>query len=278
MMTAVELPKPRRGSVEQVLDVARVGVKFGGVTAIEDVSFGVGRGEIVAIVGPNGAGKTTLLNAICGIAPVHDGTVLHAGVDITRRGPTTVSRAGVGRSFQNPQLIEQKSVLDNVLCGLHCAMGYSLGHQVFRPNLVARREREAHERALALLDTLELVGTAETAVSALPYGSRKLVDIARAALTARSLLLLDEPTSGLDDHEQASLRQSLPALRGAAGVAIVLVEHHMDFVEAVADTVVCLRSGSVCIIGATAQVLNSAIFAGVLAGDVGTEHRTGLRG
>jgi len=221
----------------------------------------------VAVIGPNGAGKTTLLNAICGLVPKANGEVRHYGRDLTNTHPTAIARTGVGRSFQDPRLIDSFSVLENVLCGAHTTIGYSLADQVFRRRKVGKREGEARADAMELLDRFGLAHLADVEAGRLAYGPRKMVDIIRATISRPSILLLDEPSSGLDRAERARIGNMMRKIHGEFHIPMIIVEHHMDLVRAVTDRVLGLASGSVALDGPTGEVLDSAAFRVTMMGE-----------
>lgn len=253
-------------SNETVLSVSGATVTFGGLTAVRDVSFDLGGTDVLAIIGPNGAGKSTMLNAISGLVPLHSGQIRCAGTEIGGLSAWRVAACGVGRGFQDPVLVEELSVLQNVLVGAHRCIDYGLFHQLLFSRRVRREEERFIERALQVLDFFGLHDQALEPARSLPYGSRKLVDIARAMVSGPRVLLLDEPSSGLDRVERKALEQALLALRGERRVAIVVVEHHMDLVRAVASHVLVLQAGAKTMSGDAAEVLDSVAAREVLAG------------
>jgi len=256
-----------RNEGRTAIDVRAVSVSFGGVRALTDVSASVDAREIVAVIGPNGAGKTTLLNAICGVVGKSNGEVRHFGRDVTNARPTKIVQGGLGRSFQDPRLIDSATVLENVLCGAHATIGYSIADQIVRRRKVARLERAATARALELLDLVNLGKLAHVPAGQLAYGPRKMIDIIRATLPRPSVLLLDEPSSGLDPIERAGVERMLLAIHTEFGIPMLVVEHHMDLVRAVADRVLGLVSGMVAMQGPTASVLDSDEFRATMTGD-----------
>jgi ABC-type branched-subunit amino acid transport system ATPase component len=239
-----------------VLRVKDLSVHFGGLPALQSLSLEVARGEAIAVVGPNGAGKTTLLNAISGlIRPNVRGEIEIDGVPSAKRSPVAIARLGVGRSFQHPPLIDSESVLENVMVGQHLRFVESIGNRVLRPWRARRFEGRPLKEAMAVLEMLGIARLAATKVGLLPYGTRKLVDIARAVASGSHLLLLDEPTSGLDEGEQNDLAQLVSELHGLTGITLIIVEHHMNVVRAVATRVVALETGAVAELGSVEQVL-----------------------
>jgi ABC-type branched-subunit amino acid transport system ATPase component len=252
--TPHDAPRP------SAIEVRGLSVAFGGLRALTDVSASVSADHIVAVIGPNGAGKTTLLNAVCGLVPKASGEVRHYGKDLTTAHPTVISRAGVGRSFQDPRLIDSLSLVENVLCGAHATIGYSLADQVARRHMVRKREGKARADALELLDLFGLVHMADMAAGRLAYGPRKMVDIVRATISRPSILLLDEPSSGLDRAERARIGSMMQMIHREFHIPMMVVEHHMDLVRAVTHRVLGLASGSVALEGPTSDVLDSAEF------------------
>jgi branched-chain amino acid transport system ATP-binding protein len=252
---------------KSAIDVQALHVAFGGVRALTDITTSVNAREIVAIVGPNGAGKTTLLNAICGLVRKSAGVVLHFGDDITNSTPTKIANGGIGRSFQDPRLVDDATVLQNILTGAHATIGYSIGDQIFRRRKVAQRERAAEAEARELLDLVGLADLADVHADQLAYGPRKMVDILRAAISKPGVLLLDEPSSGLDLAERALVEQTLLRLHRELDLPMLVVEHHLDLVRTVADKVLCLVSGTVAMQGPTTQILDSDEFRATITGE-----------
>jgi branched-chain amino acid transport system ATP-binding protein len=248
-----------------------VSVHFGGIAAVQAVDLDVAPTELVAVVGPNGAGKSTMLNAISGLVR-SSGEITVSGGRVDGL-PAAVRAAAIGRSFQDAPLIEQYTVLENVLCGAHTVLRYRLADQLLRRRHVRRREGEYERRARILLDFVGLSAEADTEAGELSYGAMKRADIARAMITGPRLLLLDEPSSGLDAHERDALRGILGVLRAEQLVATVFVEHHMDLVRATADRVVVLKAGEVLMTGPPDAVLDSPEFTAAVLG-----HRTGESG
>jgi len=250
-----------------LLSLRDLRAQFGGVRALAGVTFDVRAHDVVAVVGPNGAGKSTLLNAVSGL--LHDnleGQIHFQGRPVLGLSPTRVAALGFGRSFQDPPLVDGETVLENVLLGAHLRLGYRMADQLWRRGLVKRREAEARERALSILDFTGLGGLTHAKVGGLPYGTRKLIDIARALISGPRVLLLDEPTSGLDPDEQRAVGRLLAELHRATPVTVLIVEHHMDVVRTVATRVVGLQSGAVLVAGTPDEVLDSAAFRTALVG------------
>jgi ABC-type branched-subunit amino acid transport system ATPase component len=225
-----------------LLELTDVNVRFGGIHAIRDISLHLDNDEIMAVIGQNGAGKSTLLNAICGLVSAK-GSIRLRGVELLKKSPEEVIMSGIARSFQDPQLIESATVLENILLGLHSARLYRPVDQVLRRRRVRRFEAESVTKAVGIAERMNLVGDLDRPVSALTYGARKMVDIARAMIGAPDLLILDEPSSGLDVDEQLRVTDVLQYIWSERKIAVLMVEHHMDVVDRLASRVIELRAG-----------------------------------
>jgi branched-chain amino acid transport system ATP-binding protein len=242
-------------------------VQFGGVAALAGVTFEVPAREVVAVIGPNGAGKSTLLNAISGLVRDNaSGDIVLAGKSVLGSAPVRIARIGVGRSFQDPPMLDKGTVVENVMVGGHLRIAYSMADQIWRRRKVRRLEQLGTERAIEVLRFMDLSDLANERVGGLPYGTRKLIDIARALVSGPHLLLLDEPTSGLDLDEQRAVGRVLQAVHKATGVTILIVEHHMNVVRSIAERVVGLESGTVLAVGTPEEVLDSEVFRSAVVG------------
>jgi branched-chain amino acid transport system ATP-binding protein len=242
---------------EVLLGVEGLGVSFGGVVALADVTLTVPARGITAVIGPNGAGKTTLINLITGYYRPGAGEIRLAGEPIAGRAPHAVARLGVARTFQTAQPFDDLSVVENVMVGVAGARLGALGGALLHGPGTRRRERALRDRALQLLAVLGLAARAEEPAASLPAGLRRWLEIARALATEPRLLLLDEPAAGLSPTEIAELDSRLTALRSQGGPAIVLVEHHMELVMAISDRISVLDYGRVIAAGAPATVRES---------------------
>jgi len=245
---------PGEGNALRILGLR---VAFGGVHALRGVSLDARQGDVVAIIGSNGAGKSTLLNAVNGIVPVAGGTIECYQRDVTGRSPSLMASYGVGRSFQLPRLIDGVSVVENVRCGGHLMLSHGAIRQLIRPRQAKAAEAKLTARALALLGLVGLGASADLLPGSMPYGSRKLVDVARALVPGPRLLLLDEPSSGLAQSEISTVANLIRRFAQPRKMTIVLVEHHMDLVRSVADTVVAMAGGEILAIGEPGAVLDS---------------------
>ncbi len=236
------------------LDIRDVTVRFDGVTALEGVSCAVEQGEIFAIVGPNGAGKSTLFNLISRFCEPASGDVLFEGASILGHSPPGIAALGIARTFQNIELFERSTVLQNLLIGRHTRRRAAIPSQlVFAPSV--RREEIAHRGAVErIVDFLDLQPYREKIIAGLPYGVRKVVEIGRALAMEPRLILLDEPASGLSVEEAGDLRFWIDDIRRRIGVTVLMVEHNMSLVSAVSDRVMVLADGHPIALGTPAEV------------------------
>ncbi len=237
-----------------LLSAREVTKAFGGLVAVDDVSFDVPRDSIVSIIGPNGAGKTTLFNMLTGLYRPTGGSISFAGRDITRKRPDRITALGVARTFQNIRLFGTMSALENVLVGQHVrTRGGLLGSILYFP--VRREEHEAREKGRELLAYVGLRPEVfDTAASSLSYGDQRRLEIARALGSDPSLLLLDEPTAGMNPQESARLTDFMRRLRDERGLAILLIEHDMKVVMDVSERVTVLDHGEKIAEGPPAEV------------------------
>lgn len=237
----------------RLLEVEAVSKSFGGLKALQEVSFGVDSGEVVALIGPNGAGKSTLLNIVNGFLKPSSGRVLVGGKDVTGLAVHRIARLGVGRTFQKIRVFKGLSVLDNVRMAVHEPV--SPADLVFRSSRIMHLEREATVRAQYLVDLVGLGDRAEDQAVDLPYGQQRLVEVARALAGSRQLLLLDEPGAGMNDEEMDSLRALINRIRREFAMTILVVEHNVDFVLQLSDRIVVFDHGVVIASGTPAQVM-----------------------
>ena len=215
---------------------------FGGLIALEEVSFSVEDGTITGIIGPNGAGKTTLFNIISGIYPQNSGNVYLEGKNISRFVPEKLARLGLVRTFQNVELFGQMTVLENVMVGLHTKSKSGILSCAFKLPGHIREETYIRERGLQWLEFTGMVELAEVKAGNLPFGQGRLLEIARALALEPRIILMDEPAAGLNSRETIGLAALIRRIR-ESGVTVVLVEHDMDLVMDVCDTVVVLNLG-----------------------------------
>jgi branched-chain amino acid transport system ATP-binding protein len=253
-----------------LLAVENVTVRFGGIVAVNDVSFGIGEGEIVGLIGPNGAGKTTLFNVITRFYRPTSGDVKLKGRSLLESRPHDVIRQGITRTFQNVELFRTMTCLDNVLIGNHVNVNAPWPASAVGLPFIRRAERKAKEAAMAALEHVGLAPQAHRPVAGLPFGSLKRVELARALASRPQLLLLDEPAGGLNHEEVAALGHLIRSIHADYKVTILLVEHHMNLVMGVSDRVVVLNFGKRIALGTPAEVqANPAVVEAYLGAESG---------
>jgi branched-chain amino acid transport system ATP-binding protein len=225
-----------------ILQVRGATKRFGGLVAVDQVSFDVPDRGVTAVIGPNGAGKTTLFNIIAGSLAPTDGNILLGGTDVTRMRPDAKAGRGLIRTFQLVKLFQDLTTIENVKVGFHLATRGGLLSALFRPPSVRRSEREVEGKARKLLDLVGLTDVADSPSSTLPYGQQRLLEIARAMAAGPKILLLDEPAAGLNSEESLKLGRTIRQV-AEDGVSVLLIEHDMKLVMDTADEVVVLENG-----------------------------------
>jgi branched-chain amino acid transport system ATP-binding protein len=240
-------------TTEPILVVDSASVRFGGVIALEDVSFDVGRGELLAVIGPNGAGKSSLFNALTGVYPSR-GSIRFEDRELRGMRPAAIARLGIARTFQNLGLFGSLSVLDNLLIGRHVRMRGGAVAGAAWVGFAKREDRNARRRCHELLDLLHLHEHKDAPVGKLPYGIKKRVELGRALAAEPSLLLLDEPVAGMNTDESHEIARYVAMMRDQFGLTIVLVEHDMPLVMSMAERIVVLDFGRIIAKGTPAEV------------------------
>jgi branched-chain amino acid transport system ATP-binding protein len=241
--------------VQPLLRCANVRVAFGGIVALDNVSFDVPAGQIVGIIGPNGAGKTTLFNCISRLYEVGAGDIAFRGASLLRTPRHRIAALGIARTFQNVALFESLSVKENVLVGTHPRRRGGFLSDALR--FTAREEiEERGQHADELIELLELTSDAQRPVRDLPFGTRKRVELARALASRPGLLMLDEPAGGLSHSDVDLLRELIDSLRHRLALTVLLVEHHMHFVMKLCDKVIALDFGRHIAEGTPAEIQN----------------------
>ncbi len=243
-----------RSSGAALLEVRDVGVRFGGIVALDGVSFALREGEILGLIGPNGAGKTTLFNCLSRLYTPNSGDILFEGTSLLRCPPHRIVELGIARTFQNLALFSRQSTLDNVRIGAHARTRGDFLSDALRLPRVKRRERAMEEAAWQLLEMLDLTLVADKPPEGLPLGTRKRVELARALAAEPKLLLLDEPAGGLNHDDIGGLGALIRRIRDERHVTVLLVEHHMNLVMAISDRVVALDFGRKIAEGTPAEV------------------------
>jgi branched-chain amino acid transport system ATP-binding protein len=237
-----------------LLQVRDVAVRFGGIVALDGVSFDVAAESIVGLIGPNGAGKTTLFNCVSRLYACDRGDILFDGRSLLAAPRHRIAALGIGRTFQNVALFGSMSVLENVMLGAHCRSGSGFLANALRLPRVRGEEAAIAGKAASLLRLLDLTRVASVPVVQLPFGTRKRVELARALAAEPKLLLLDEPASGLNHEEVGELGGLIRSLRDSLRLTVLLVEHHMSLVMGISERVVALNFGKVIAQGAPADV------------------------
>ena len=237
-----------------LLELDRVALHFGGLRAISDLSIRVQSGEVLAVIGPNGAGKTSMLNLVTRVFDATKGRILFKGQDIARAPRAHIAHLGIARTFQNIELFDAASVLDNLLLGRHRFGAGTWWQQVLRTPGLTRIEEAHRAKAEEVIEFLDLSAWRNATVAGLPYGVRKVVELGRALCSGPELLFLDEPASGLNPEETRDLAFWIDDIRSDLGITVVMIEHDMSLVSAVADRVVCMAQGRLLAEGSPAEV------------------------
>ncbi len=241
---------------QPVLETHHLGIDFGGLRAVDDFNVAIGPTEIAGLIGPNGAGKTTIFNLLTKVYQPTRGTILLNHVNINNYSTIQVNQAGIARTFQNIRLFDKLSVLDNVLVGLYREQKTSLGSSLLRLPSFWKSERIAKQRALELLSIFHMEDLADHQAGSLPYGAQRRLEIVRALATNPCLLLLDEPAAGMNPSETAELMENIRQIRDTFKIAILLIEHDMNLVMGICDTIAVLNFGKIIAKGTPEQIKN----------------------
>jgi branched-chain amino acid transport system ATP-binding protein len=217
--------------------------EFGGLVAVNDVSFVIPEGSIVSLIGPNGAGKTTFFNMLTGVYVPTGGRIVFAGEDVTGKPPHAITNRGIGRTFQNIRLFAHMTALENVLVGMHGRLKGGIVRSILGTPGLRREERRAHDRARELLEFSGLRNRDEELARSLPYGDQRRLEVARALATEPRLLLLDEPTAGMNPQETAAFTDFVSLLRAEHDLTVLMIEHDMKVVMGISDRVTVLDYG-----------------------------------
>jgi len=243
---------------ETLLSARNLSVRFGGVLAVNNVSFDVKQGEVFTLIGPNGAGKTTVFNLISRIYAPTTGGIAYMGptgmLDLTVQPPQKVASLGIARTFQNIELFEHASVLHNLLIGRHTHRTTHFWQDLFFTSRVRETELKAREKAEEVIELLNLQHYRDSFVAGLPYGVRKVVEMARALCTEPKLLLLDEPSSGLNVEETDDMAFWIQDIKHELGITVLMVEHDMTLVSKVSDRVLAMNQGEMLAMGTPREV------------------------
>ena len=239
-----------------LLEVNGITKRFGGIVAVENVSFKVHEGEVISIIGPNGAGKTTVFNMLTGVYKVDEGTIKFKGEEIQSINPRDIVKKGISRTFQNIRLFSDMRVIENVLVGAHIKTKYDLASSIFRTKKFREEEDVITYDALKVLKEVGLYDRKDDYASNLPYGAQRKLEIARALATEPKLLLLDEPAAGMNPNETAELMDTIRFVRDHFDMTVLLIEHDMKLVSGICEKLTVLNFGQVLTQGETSEVLN----------------------
>ncbi|HEY6982197.1 ABC transporter ATP-binding protein [Reyranella sp.] len=248
------MAEPSSSNGSALLSVRDVSVRFGGIVALDGVTFDVFKGQIAGLIGPNGAGKTTLFNCLSRLYTPNGGDVLFEGKSILDRPRHDIPHIGIGRTFQNVALFDRMTVLDNVKVGCHSVSSTSFFDNALRLPKVQGEERRIEGRARELIEFMDLTPFTNAIAGPLPFPIRKRVELARALASSPKLLLLDEPAAGLNHDEIEVLKGQIKRVRDTQNVTVLLVEHHMSLVMSVSDKVVAIDFGKKIADGSPAEV------------------------
>jgi len=239
-----------------VLQLSNVTKNFGGLTALQNVSFPIKEGTIKGLIGPNGAGKTTLFNVITGVFPPNKGTVIFLGMDITGKKPEEIACLGISRTFQQPHLFKSLTAWENVMLGRHYRTRAEFFACGFSSPWARREEKMIREKGLEYLNLFSLVDKRDRIANKLPLGEQRYLEVARALATEPQLLLLDEPTSGLNENEAGQFKDIVFKIRDM-GITVLVIEHHMKFIMEVCDEITVLNFGSKIAEGSPQEIQHS---------------------
>ena len=237
-----------------VLEASRLGIDFGGLTAVDDFTLTIGRTEIAGLIGPNGAGKTTVFNLLTSVYQPTRGSILINGMPTAGKSTHQVSRMGIARTFQNIRLYNDMSVIDNVKVGMHNSVRENLLAAVTHGCGYRKAERQAEATALEMLDFFGMADLAHAQAGSLPYGAQRRLEIVRALASGPLLLLLDEPAAGMNPSETAELMENIRRIRDTFQIAILLIEHDMNLVMGICEGICVLNYGKVIAKGSPADI------------------------
>lgn len=242
-----------------ILECRRIGIDFGGLSAVDEFTIAIGRTEICGIIGPNGAGKTTIFNLLTNVYRPTRGSILVNGVDTLGMTTDEVNRRGVARTFQNIRLFKDLTVEENVLIGLHNSMNYSVASSMLRLPKYWKQEKEARERVRELLHIFHMENMTAQQAGSLPYGVQRRLEIVRSLATNPGILLLDEPAAGMNPSETAELMETIRKIRDEFHIAIMLIEHDMKLVMGICEGIAVLNYGRIIAKGTPDEIRNNPV-------------------
>ena len=240
-----------------MLETKNLGISFGGLKAVDELTMTINKGQLYGLIGPNGAGKTTAFNLLTGVYKPTEGNFFLDGEKLTGHSTIEINKKGIARTFQNIRLFKQLSVLDNVKLGLHNDYKYSLADGIFRLPSYFKTAKRMNEKAEELLEVFGLAGEKDYISANLPYGKQRKLEIARALATSPKLLLLDEPAAGMNPNETQELMDTIQFVRKTFDMTILLIEHDMRLVSVICEELTVLNFGTVLAQGKTSEVLNN---------------------
>ena len=241
------------------LECRHLGIDFGGLHAVDDFNFTIGKTEIAGLIGPNGAGKTTVFNLLTKVYQPTRGVIMINGEDTAGKTTPQISKMGVARTFQNIRLFSNMTVEDNVKVGLHNQMKYSAAAGVLRLPAFWKKEKQAHEKAMELLSIFGMDNMHNWKAGSLPYGAQRRLEIVRALATNPSLLLLDEPAAGMNPAETAELMENIVRIRDEFKIAVLLIEHDMKLVMGICEGICVLNFGKIIAKGTAEQIQSDPV-------------------
>lgn len=242
-----------------ILECRRIGIDFGGLSAVDEFTIAIGRTEICGIIGPNGAGKTTIFNLLTNVYRPTRGSILVNGVDTLGMTTDEVNRRGVARTFQNIRLFKDLTVEENVLIGLHNSMNYSVASSMLRLPKYWKQEKKARERVRELLHIFHMENMTAQQAGSLPYGAQRRLEIVRSLATNPGILLLDEPAAGMNPSETAELMETIRKIRDEFHIAIMLIEHDMKLVMGICEGIAVLNYGRIIAKGTPDEIRNNPV-------------------
>ena len=242
-----------------ILECRRIGIDFGGLSAVDEFTIAIGRTEICGIIGPNGAGKTTVFNLLTNVYRPTRGSILVTGVDTLGMTTDEVNRRGIARTFQNIRLFKDLTVEENVLIGLHNSMNYSVASSMLRLPKYWKQEKEAREHVRELLHIFHMENMTAQQAGSLPYGAQRRLEIVRSLATNPGILLLDEPAAGMNPSETAELMETIRKIRDEFHIAIMLIEHDMKLVMGICEGIAVLNYGRIIAKGTPDEIRNNPV-------------------
>ncbi len=242
-----------------ILECRRIGIDFGGLSAVDEFTIAIGRTEICGIIGPNGAGKTTVFNLLTNVYRPTRGSILVNGVDTLGMTTDELNRRGVARTFQNIRLFKDLTVEENVLIGLHNSMNYSVASSMLRLPKYWKQEKEARERVRELLHIFHMENMTAQQAGSLPYGAQRRLEIVRSLATNPGILLLDEPAAGMNPSETAELMETIRKIRDEFHIAIMLIEHDMKLVMGICEGIAVLNYGRIIAKGTPDEIRSNPV-------------------